>query len=83
MKKIVNIIVLMLATLLMLMAVGQTALAEEQAISAKEMVRLLDDFVQEIAPEKLDEWQAMFPAARDSDEALTRADGICMLYGAA
>ena len=83
MKKIVNVIVLMLATLLMLMAAGQTALAEEHAISAKEMMRLLDDFVQEIAPEKLDEWQAMFPAARDSDEALTRADGICMLYGAA
>ena len=83
MKKIVNVIVLMLATLLMLMAAGQTALAEEQAISAKEMMRLLDDFVQEIAPEKLDEWRAMFPAARDSDETLTRADGICMLYGAA
>ena len=83
MKKIVNVIVLMLATLLMLMAAGQTALAEEQAIPAKEMMRLLDDFVQEIAPEKLDEWLAMFPAARDSDETLTRADGICMLYGAA
>ena len=41
MKKIVNVIVLMLATLLMLMAAGQTALAEEQAISAKEMMRLL------------------------------------------
>ena len=51
MKKIVNVIVLMLVTLLMLMAAGQTALAEEQAISAKEMMRLLDDFVQEIAPE--------------------------------
>ena len=32
MKKIVNVIVLMLATLLMLMAAGQTALAEEQAM---------------------------------------------------
>ena len=83
MKKIVNVIVLMLATLLMLMAAGQTALAEEQAISAKEMMRLLDDFVRKSRRKKLDEWQAMFPAARDSDEALTRADGICMLYGAA
>ena len=77
MKKIVNVIVLMLATLLM--AAGQTALAEEQAISAKEMMRLLDDFVQEIAPEKLDEWldPGLLEPLIGGDEAMeTRVNGL-------
>lgn len=55
----------------------------EGSMTAREMMARLDQFVEAAAPEKLGEWQAMFPAARESDEMLTRADGICMLYGAA
>lgn len=48
----------------------------EDSITAREMMAMLDDFVEAVAPEKLGEWQALFPAARESDEMLLRSDGI-------
>ena len=55
----------------------------EGSITAREMMARLDQFVEAAAPEKLGEWQAMFPAARESDEMLTRADGVFAVYCAA
>ena len=72
-----------LVALALLMGMCAMAQAEDEVITAREMMALLDDFVADKGAEHLAEWQAMFPAARASDAQLTRADGICMLYGAA
>lgn len=73
----------MLLALALLMGICAAAHAEEDVITAREMMTLLDEFVETIAPDKLGEWQAMFPAAREGDAQLLRADGVCMLYSAA
>ena len=72
-----------LLALALLMGTCAAAQAEDEIITAREMMALLDGFVADKGAERLAEWQAMFPAARESDAKLTRADGICMLYGAA
>lgn len=72
-----------LLALALLMGMCAAAQAEDEIITAREMMALLDGFVADRGAEHLAEWQAMFPAARASDAQLTRADGICMLYGAA
>lgn len=72
-----------LLALTLLLGMSGAAQAEDEAITAQEMMALLDDYVQSTAPEHLGEWQAMFPQARESDAPLTRADGIFALYCAA
>ena len=72
-----------LLALTLLLGMCASVRAEEEVITAREMTALLDGFVENMGPEHLDEWRALFPAARESDAPLTRADGIFMLYVAA
>ncbi len=72
-----------LLALTLLLGICASVRAEEEVITAREMTALLDGFVENMGPEHLDEWRALFPAARESDAPLTRADGIFMLYVAA
>ena len=72
-----------LLALTLLLGICAAVRAEDEVITAREMTALLDGFVENMEPAHLAEWQAMFPAARESDAPLTRADGIFMLYSAA
>ena len=49
-------------------------------ISSAEMVELLDKMVAYVAPDKLTEWQGMYPVLRESTESLNRHDMVSALY---
>ena len=53
---------------------------DNPTISGAEMVELLDKLVAYAAPDKLTEWQGMYPVLRGSSEPLTRLDAMASLF---
>ena len=56
---------------------------QQDSISGKEMMELLDWFVDYAAPEKADTWQEQFPALRKSAATISRFDAMTALFLAA
>ena len=56
---------------------------EQESVSGKEMMALLDILVAAAAPEKTGEWQQMYTQLREHTQPLTRFDAMAMLYLAA
>jgi len=55
----------------------------QETISGAELAELLDKLVAYAAPDKLAEWQEMYPVLRASEEPLTRFDAMASLFLAA
>ncbi|MBQ5313023.1 MAG: hypothetical protein J6K30_03110, partial [Oscillospiraceae bacterium] len=49
---------------------------QQDTISGKEMMELLDSFVNYAAAEKTDSWKEQFPAIRESNAQLSRFDAM-------
>ncbi|MBR3867318.1 MAG: hypothetical protein IKM54_05960, partial [Butyricicoccus sp.] len=55
----------------------------QEEISGREMMELLDWFVEYAAPETLDDWKNQLPALRNSNASLSRFDTMAAWYLAA
>ena len=53
---------------------------QKETISGREMAAILDKLVEYAAPEKLEEWKALYPAFRSTGKDLTRIDVLSALF---
>jgi len=53
---------------------------KQETISGKEMAELLDKLVEYAAPEKLEDWKALYPALRSTGKDLKRIDILSALF---
>lgn len=53
---------------------------QQDSISGKEMMELLDWFVEYAAPENLNQWKTMLPTLREHNEPLCRFDAMAAWY---
>ena len=53
---------------------------DQENVSGAEMMKLLDRLVAKAAPDRLDEWRAMYPQLRNNPGLLTRFDAMGMLF---
>ena len=56
---------------------------KEASVTYAEFMSLLDHAVEKIDPDKLDEWKARFPEARQSDNVIDRGNAALAIFSAA
>ncbi|MBQ8506144.1 MAG: Ig-like domain-containing protein [Clostridia bacterium] len=57
--------------------------ADESTVTGAEYMQMLDWFISQAAPERTEEWQAMFARIRESEKPFGRDDAMAALYAAA